>query len=445
VLLATLVGCAGYRSVPLPADTGTRLSDLTVPASTLLPGGLQTHPFDPSDGLDMTEVSMLAIAQSPDLRVQRAKAGVTRAQVFAAGLLPDPVFSMSRDQPTAGQVGATTAYAQGLSWDIGPLVTLAARRTAGRRAIEQVELDLLWSEWQTITQARLDFVHVQRGRDLVARLEREYDTVRPLAPRLQAALERGNITFDVATTGLNAASQVARQLSEARTSLAQAEQDLRDLLGLRATEPLPLVGDVDLPPLNTPDLDAALAALPRRRPDLRALQSGYASQEAKVRAAILGQFPTLSVGVTRAKDNTGISSRGFSVSVSLPLFDGNRAAIRSERATREQLHEEYEQRLLTARGEVARLLEVREILIAREAELVPHVSQLDDAAARATAAYERGSLEWTIYLGMRQSALAAAVELNSLRQTLAETRIGLAAVLAGDWDPRARTSEEPRT
>src|ERR1700687_368888 len=148
VLLATLVGCAGYRSVPLPTDTGTLLRDLRVPASTLLPGGLQTHPFDPSDGLDMTEVSMIAIAQSPDLRVQRAKAGVTRAQAFAAGLLPDPVFSMSRDQPSAGQVGATTAYTQGLSWDIGPLVTLAARRTAGRHAIEQVDLDLLWSEWQ---------------------------------------------------------------------------------------------------------------------------------------------------------------------------------------------------------------------------------------------------------------------------------------------------------
>jgi cobalt-zinc-cadmium efflux system outer membrane protein len=227
--------------------------------------------------------------------------------------------------------------------------------------------------------------------------------------------------------------------------LAQAEQDLRDLLGLRATEPLPLVGDIDLPPLDTPDLDAALAALPRRRPDLRALQSGYASQEAKVRAAILGQFPSLNVGVTRAKDNTGISSRGFSVSVSLPLFDGNRAAIRTERATRQQLHEEYAQRLLTARGEVARLLEVREILTARVAELAPHVSQLDDAAERATAAYERGSLEWTIYLGMRQSALAAAVELNTLRQTLAETRIGLATVLAGDWDSRARASEEPPT
>ena len=33
-----------------------------------------------------------------------------------------------------------------------------------------------------------------------------------------------------------------------------------------------------------------LAALPRRRPDLIALQLGYASQEARTRAAVLGQF-----------------------------------------------------------------------------------------------------------------------------------------------------------
>jgi outer membrane protein TolC len=371
--------------------------------------------------------------QSPDLKVLRAQASVTRAQAFAAGLLPDPVVGLSQDRPSAGQQGASTAYTHGVSWDVGSLVTFAARQTARRRTDEQVDLSLLWAEWQTVAESRLQFVRIQRGRELVARLAAESAALEPLTPHLNAALQRGVITFDVATTGLSAASDVARQLTEARDTLANREQDLRVLLGLPPAEALQLVGDVDVPPIAAAAADAALEALPRRRPDLRALALGYSAEEARVRAAILGQFPAVNFGVSRSRDNTGISSNGFSLAVSLPLFDANRGAIRIERATREQLHEEYAQRLLSARAEVARLLSTQQLLAAREAELAPYVATLEATTAQAARAYERGSMDWTVYLGLRQSALAAAVELITLREMLAETRIGLATLLSGDW------------
>ena len=433
VALLTLSACSVYRPLPLDARPGKHLAELSVPASTLLPGGLRTHVFDPSDGLDVTEIAMLAVTQSPELRVLRAQAKVGHAQAFAAGLLPDPVFGYSRDRPDAGQQGASTAYTRGLSWDVGNLVTLAARRTAGRRADEQVDLGLLWSEWQVIAQARLTFVQIQRGRELVVRLEAEVAALEPLAPHLKAALERGVVSFDVATTGLAAASDAARQLADARGSLATREQDLRDLLGLAAGEPLPLTGELDLAALDETSTAAALEQLPQRRPDLRALAAGYGAQEARVRAAILGQFPAVNVGVTRSHDNSGISSRGLALSISLPLFDANRGAIRIERATREQLHEEYAQRLLNARGEVARLLATQQIFASREAELAPFAATLAATAERASQAYARGATDWTVYLASRQSALAAAVELIAVRTSLAETRIALATLLAGDW------------
>ena len=438
-----LAGCAIYR--PLPLDTGPPkpLSQLSVPASTLLPGGLTTHPFDPADGLDMTEISMLAVAQSPDLKVQRAQAQVTRAQAFAAGLLPDPVITLSRDRPSAGQAGASTAFGQGIAWDVGSLVTLAARRSASRRTDESVDLALLWSEWQTVAEARLRFTRIEHARELVARLELDARAMEPLAPRLRAALERGFISFDVATTGLAAASDVARQLADARANLATSEQDLRDLLGLRADEPLQLVGGLELPDISAGAVPDALGALPHRRPDLRALDLGYAAQESKTRAAVLGQFPALNVGVTRSRDNSNISSSGFTVSVSLPLFDRNRGNIRIERATRAQLREEYQQRLLTAHSDVARLLLAQQILLRRQTELAPHAAQLETAAARASQAYTAGLMDWTVYLALRQNALAAAVELNTLNRTLDENRIGLATLLGGTWSasPALKTKE----
>lgn len=433
---AAVSGCAGYRPVPLTPYETTPVQSLTVPAGTLLPGGLETHPLSVDDGLDPTEVAMLAVVRSPDLQVIRAQAKVSHAQAFAAGLLPDPVLGLTRDRPNGGQPGASTASTHGVSWDVGSLIAYAARTTARRRSDEQVDLALLWAEWQTVAGSRLQFGRIQTGRALVARLEAEERAIAPLAPRLNAALARGVVAFDVATTGLSAASDVARQLTEARDALAAREQDLRELIGLAPDAELPLVGEVRLAPMDDAAVAAALETLPQCRPDLRALKLGYAAQEARVRAAILGQFPAVNVGITRNRDNTGISSQGIALSVSLPLFDGNRGAVRVERATREQLHAEYAQRMLTARGDVSRLMVTQRLLAQREQTLAPYSVDLEATAARAARAYDAGTLDWTVYVGIRQSALSAATELLNLRENLAETRIGLATLLSGRWITR---------
>lgn len=432
-LAALVSSCATYHPLPLDTAVGDRLGAVVVPVGTLLPGGLKTHTIDPLDGLDATEVAMIAVVNSPDLKVLRAQANVSHAQAFAAGLLPDPVFGYSRDQPSAGQVGTSTAYTRGVSWDFGPLLTYASRQSARRHTDEQLNLAVLWAEWQTVSQSQLLFVRVQRGRELVARLEAEHDAIKALRPRLDAALAAGLLTFDVATTGLAAASDVDRQLTEARTRLATAEHDLRDMLGLAATEPLPLSGDVDVPSTDDATVMAALNESPPRRPDLRALSAGYAAEDSRLRAAILGQFPAVNLGLTQARDNSNISSSGFSLALSLPLFDRNQGAVRIEEATREQLHAEYAQRLLTARSDVARLSDAQRILLDREVTLAPYAKELEATVARAENAYAQGLLEWTVYLALRQSALSASTELIALRETLAETRIGLATLVTGDW------------
>ncbi len=428
-----LDACALYHAAPLDETAGRPLASLTVPAATALPGGGRVHAFDATDGLDATEVAMVAVVYSPQLRILRAQAAVGKAQAFAAGLLPDPVFGLSRDQPSTGQVGASTAYTRGVSWDFGQLVTYGARQSARGHTDEQVHLDVLWGEWQVVSQSRLLFVRIQRGRALVERLEKETEVLRPFQPRLAAALRQGTLTFDVATTGLTAASDVARQLSDARTSLSTAEHDLRELLGLGADEPLRLVGDGEPPALSEADVYVALSASPPRRPDLRALHEGYAAQDARLRAAILGQFPMVNFGINRSRDNSNISSSGFTLSVSLPIFDRNQGAVRIEQATREQLNAEYSQRLLAAHSDVSRLLAAEKILLDREATLAPYAKDLATTVEHAERAYAKGLMDWTTYLGLRQSALAADVELVGVRLLLAETRIGLATLATGDW------------
>lgn len=433
LLVASLPGCSVYHPLPLKSSAAPASARLSVPAETLLPGGLRTHTFDPDDGLDAIEVEMLAVAQSPDLRVLRAQGHLLRAQAFAAGLLPDPVFGYSRDRPGAGQQGATTAVTRGVSWDIGSLVTLSARQSAREHTDRQVDLGLLWAEWQTVAQAHLEFVRVLRAREAAARLETECAALAALRPRLKAALDHGAMSFDVASVGLSAISDAERLRADARANVVSNEQALRDLLGVQASQPMTLVDDLELPALDERTVGAAMERLPHRRPDLRALEAGYDAQEARVRGAILGQFPAVNLGFTRSRDNSNIRSTGFSLSVSLPLFDGNRGAIRVEEATREELKAEYDQRLQLARGELARLRANDQILAARSAELGPFVAQLQGTLAQAERSYAAGALEWTVYLGIRQSALNAELELIALRQTLAENRIAAFMLAGGEW------------
>ena len=77
---------------------------------------------------------------------------------------------------------------------------------------------------------------------------------------------------------------------------------------------------------------------------------------------------------------------------------------------------------------MSRLLAAEQILLDREATLAPYAKDLAATVEHAERAYAKGLMDWTTYLGLRQSALAADVELVGVRLLLAETRIGLATL-----------------
>ena len=102
VACTCLAGCAIYHPLPLDARSGPRdVGDITVPAASMPTPALRAYTFNPTDGLDVTEVAMLAVANDPQLKVERDKAGVAHAQAYAAGLLPDPQLSYEHDRPAA--------------------------------------------------------------------------------------------------------------------------------------------------------------------------------------------------------------------------------------------------------------------------------------------------------------------------------------------------------
>ena len=116
-------------------------------------GPLQSIRIDPRAGFTPLDVAVLAALNNPALRARRAALGVQDAEVFAAGLLPDPQVSANVDQPIAGP-DTHTAFGISPSIDIAALLALASNRRAARFTAKQADLDVLWAEWTTAQQAR---------------------------------------------------------------------------------------------------------------------------------------------------------------------------------------------------------------------------------------------------------------------------------------------------
>ncbi|RAN82985.1 transporter [Bacillus sp. SRB_336] len=425
-----LTGCATYTAQPLGHPGGASgVAQLQVSTAAMPIPAVAAHRFDPSDGLDVTEVAMLAVANSPALKAKRDQLGVVRAQAFAAGLMPDPQLSLGEDFPRHSGGGLTTGYNLGLSGDVTALLVRSSRAAVARSQAEQVNLDLLWAEWQTVAQARLLFEQVQNLRARQRVLETEEAALTPVGRYIDAALRAGNLTYDSASAGLNAEADVQKRQADNAIALHQADSDLHVLLGLAPTAPLDLVGaPYQAAPIRA-QWEQALIDLPSRRPDLLALQAGYQSQEAKLRAAVRAQFPALTIGFNTARDTSAIYSNGFNIGITLPLFDRNRGNIAIEQATRQQLKDDYTARVLETRSDVQRLLADLDTLHGQRTALAAHAAQLDEARRAAERAWQRNLLDWPTYLAIRANALGADLDLLAVQQQQATQAIALEALL----------------
>jgi outer membrane protein TolC len=429
--LSLLSGCAVYHAQPLPIGnsllTHDELARIEIdPAKMPLPE-LAAHRFDPSAGFHITDVAMLAVANNPDLKLARDDLGIARAQAFSAGLLPDPQLSMSSDYP--GAAGFSRAFSYGLSMDVMSLITRSANKKSADATVRKTDLGLLWQEWQVVAQARQLFVKSRFQDETLPLLEQQAALTQMRYVRTAHAVSEHNLSADTATAALTAWEDARKQYEDMRHAREQTHHDLNALLGLSPEVTLPLIGTASVEPLDAQTLDAAVAALPKRRPDLIALQAGYEAQEQKTRAAILSQFPSLSVGFTRQRDTSEIYTSGFTVNLTLPVFNRNRGNIAIERATRQRLADEYQDRLNTAYADIAHLRADSAIAAQQLAQDEAALPSLDTAATHAHDAYLAHDIVLGQYVDAQSAALARRIDAASEREALAEQRIALQALL----------------
>ncbi len=356
-----LGGCGTYQPRPLDAARvakalpGRPLTAVWAAYSRRLLPALPPLVVVAHQGLTPAAAAVWAVVGDPDLRASRARVGIAQAQLLAAGLLPNPVFSFGVGLPISG-LGLTSAFRAALSLPVQALVTRPARVAAARAQVRRVDLTLAWQAWQVALHAKDDVYQLELLNRERTVLHGEIGDLREQV----ALLARGE-RARLVTAGAALAARVALRRAELEAVRAGALYRvkllaLKGLLGLKPRDALRLSAQKENPFRVPPDRRALLAGLAARRLDLIALRAGYRAASAGMRAAVLGEFPPLSLGVNRARDTTDVNTVGTDLSVALPIFNHNQGAVAIARANRRLVLRTYAARLSDARLKVTELM-----------------------------------------------------------------------------------------
>jgi outer membrane protein TolC len=423
IIAVTAGGCAIYSPLPLAIDAQPKPD---------LQALVHRDPLPAQLGID--DVAMLAVQNNPDLLAARAQHGIGAAQVREAGILPNPTFAGTYSHLISGP-GTTNPITVALSMDMRSLLLLPTRRAAAQQALRATDASVLWEEWQVIAKARMLAIDVVSGEQQLKALAAAEHLVGGRAANGREALSAGDSAIGMLLPDLSAEADLRRQLDDLIHQQAQRRADLNKLLGLTPATIVPLQESIVLPPLEPDAVADALRSIVGRRPDLLALQYGYQSQEEQVRGAIRAQFPALNLGVGGERDNTDVRSAGPQVSFELPIFDRNQGKIAIERATRQQLHDEFTARLVGAKHDVLALLAEQALLRSQLDGKRPQLALLANAAEQAEAAYRAGDLDERGFVDILVAHSAKEQEVLTMEQNLLDQQVAIATLLGAGMPP----------
>jgi outer membrane protein, heavy metal efflux system len=432
-LCCLLASCSTYYSKPLTEQAVQQqqatpsAEQLSILAAKIKHPYLPAITFDIKDGLSPDEAAILAILRNPELRAARDKHGIANAQLLQAGLLPNPRLSYNAAAPSGGlDSGKVVGFGLGLDWEVTSLITQANKKAGAKSEQSAVDLQIAWQEWQLAQAAKTAVYQLVVYDKQQALLEEINQRLEENCGRMQQAADLGLVTELDRVAAITAKNALAIRLQAITQQKNQHQQRLNRALGLKPYEVIHLQPSIELTDnLTPPAYEELTQHLSNRRLDLLALQQGYQNQEQQLHIAVLQQFPKISIGFTQSKNNSNYYTLGAGIAVTLPIFDQNQGAIALASATRQQLFDEYNNRVFQANADIAELL-VTITSLNQQIESVNH--DIPDLGALVNAyqvALEHGQIDVLNYYTARNNWTDKRVELLTLQLQLVEARIAL--------------------
>jgi len=324
-----LAGCQSYRARPL--DPAAHLAAYLArdPAAAL--GRPAAEERGPARDLTLQEAETVALVFNPELRLARAKAGVTAAAAEYAGLWEDPVLGAdvrriveSTPEPwiSMGMVSFTLPVSGRLG--VEKRLAGAEREADVARVFEQewrtrVEVRRRWAEWSGAAERAAAI------REFLERLE----GIVGIVDRLEAAGEMARVEARLFRV------ERATRGAELRVVEAEAQRravELKRVLGLAPRSPVRLALRTDWSVATTPGAGDESGAEPN--PSVAVARSEYEASERSLELEVRKQYPDLVVGPGFGTED-GLGRVILGVSVPVPILNANRQGIARARAARE--------------------------------------------------------------------------------------------------------------
>jgi len=301
--------------------------------------------------LSVDKAVQIALLNNRNIQVTYEGLGIAQADLVQAGLLKNPVFSVSARFPDGG---GGTNLELGVTQQFIDILTLPMRRKLAAAKFETEKLRVAGSVVALANDTRAAYFQLQGAEQM---LELRRTVVEASAASYEATKrihEAGNIT------DLNRANEQA-MYEQARLDLARAEAEVADdreklglLLGLWGRDSAFTVAK-HLPdlPSEAVKLEGLESIAVANRLDLLA-----AAQEVQTTAQSLGiakntaLFSEAEIGVDGEHDAGGGWLTGPNVSVPIPIFDGGQASTARARGMLRQSRQRYRATAVEVRSQV---------------------------------------------------------------------------------------------
>jgi outer membrane protein, multidrug efflux system len=412
----------------------------------------------------LDELMGLAVKDSPDLAIARARLRESRAELGSAKSDQIPTINTGVDyerdrgqQPGFGPDRTTvTTYRAGFdaSWELdlfGGVRRSVEAATAETQGSEASLADVQVSLFGEIARNYFELRGTQLRLDVARRnIDNQKETVRLTTAR-----------YEIGSGSEQDVASAQARLSETEAALPSLETDahaeqtrIAVLVGQRPDELT-----VDLSPKAFTPIDTVLPIggaddVLRRRPDVVTAERKLAAANARIGVAKADYFPHISlggfVGFLAGSSNNfgGAQSRAWSVAPSISWAGLNvqrvRSGVKASEAQADAALAEYQRTVLRAIEDVDNSLVGYNLQHERLIKLVDRADQSRRAADLAKIRYDEGATDFLVLLDAQREQLAAEDQLAEGQAAVNTRAVALYKALGGGWNTAPATSTASR-
>lgn len=362
-------------------------------------------------------LTLVALYYHTDMDLARAKWGIARAATETASEVPNPTvavapgFNATTSDPTALIVNATVDFPIETANKRGYRIAQAKHNTESARA------GILSAAWQVhgrVQRAALDHIGSNQALELLKQQQAAREQVVKL---MELQQPQGNIPPTDVTQARIALRSTRLAVIDAQRQRMEAKVQLADALGLPASA----VDGIRIDLTLTDDLPAPIGSADARRraltarADVLSALADYAASQAALQLEIAKQYPDIHLTPGYEYDQ-GDNKWSLGLSITLPVFNQNRGAIREAEAKRAEAAAKFaalQAKIISDVERAAAAYEAAKLRLAVVKELRADVQKQRKAAEAGFAAGEISRLELA----------AVQLELQTTEQASQETVI----------------------